>query len=50
MTLHVEFEGGPADGTVQDYPQFSAPLPSLYRGSVTDQNGSIYQRSADEPN
>lgn len=49
MALHVEFEGGPADGTLQDYPQLNAPLPSLYWSSTTDENASIYHRLADEP-
>lgn len=30
MSLRVEFEGGPADGTVHEYPEIGIALPSLY--------------------
>lgn len=30
MGIRVKFEGGPADGVVQEYPSIGRALPSLY--------------------
>ncbi|MFC4950164.1 hypothetical protein [Pseudonocardia sp. GCM10023141] len=30
MSIRVKFEGGPADGVVQEYPSINRALPSLY--------------------
>jgi hypothetical protein len=50
MTIRVEFQGGPADGTVQEYPALDRALPSLYwqRDELSEAR-AVYHRSVDRP-
>ncbi len=49
MSVHVEFHGGPADGTVEEY-RFSTALPSLYWSrDEPDRVAAIYRRSSEQP-
>ena len=46
----MEFHGGPADGTVEEYPDLDIALPSLYWQAIgSPEITSIYHRSADAP-
>ncbi|MFC4943673.1 hypothetical protein [Pseudonocardia sp. GCM10023141] len=49
MSIQVEFRGGPADGTVREYP-FERALPSLYwQADVSDDRRGVYRREGDAP-
>jgi hypothetical protein len=49
MSLRVAFEGGPADGTVKEYP-LAAALPSLFwDGDEPPYVAAIYRRASSEP-
>lgn len=49
MSLRVEFEGGPADGTVKEYPSLAAALPSLFWSRDEPPVAATYRRLSDEP-
>lgn len=50
MPLRVEFEGGPADGTVHEYPDLGTALPSLYWSRDEPQPVSaVYHRASADP-
>ncbi len=50
MSVRVEFEGGPADGTITEYPSFSTALPSLLWSSEEPEAiAAIYRRAGDAP-
>ena len=47
MTINVTFHGGPADGSVQDYPYLTQALPQLYWRSDRHDVGAVYRRGTD---
>jgi hypothetical protein len=50
MGIRVEFEGGPADGTVSEYAYLDTALPSLYwHREEPVRIGAIYRRASDDP-
>lgn len=50
VSVRVQFEGGPADGTVTEYPSFSTALPSLlWCRDKPEAVAAIYHRAGDAP-
>jgi hypothetical protein len=50
VSVRIAFEGGPADGTVQDYPRLGTALPSVYWSREEPQHiSAVYRRLTDAP-
>lgn len=50
VSVRIAFEGGPADGTVEDYTYLSTALPSLYwPRDEPERVGAVYRRLTDAP-